>query len=48
MAKKITEICMQIIPGCGVLQRRKGLDQRADMTAGRRAVLGQGTKEMEV
>lgn len=48
MAKKITEICVQIIPGCGVLQRRKALDQRADMTAGRRAVLGQGTKEMEV
>ena len=48
MAKTITEIRVQTIPGCGVLQRREEFDQRADMTAGRRAVLGQGKREMEV
>lgn len=41
MAKTITEIRVQTMPGCGVLQRRE-FNQRADATAGRRAVLGQG------
>lgn len=34
MAKKITEICVQIIPGCGVLQGGNARPKRADMTAG--------------
>lgn len=48
MLKTTTEIRVQTIPGCGVLQKRAEFDQTADMTAQRRAVLGQGTRETEV